>query len=46
MELLAHWVARYERLEVTEMLPRPSELWWREESGRYSFEIRGLVRGA
>jgi hypothetical protein len=45
MELLAHWVARYERLEVTEMLPRPSQLWWREESGRYSFEIRGLVRG-
>jgi hypothetical protein len=46
MELLAHWVARYQRLEVTEMLPRPSELWWREETGRYSFEIRGLVRGA
>jgi hypothetical protein len=43
MELLAHWLGRYRRLEITEMLPRPSELWWREDIGRYSFEIRALV---
>ncbi|HET8542153.1 MAG TPA: hypothetical protein VFL83_19910 [Anaeromyxobacter sp.] len=43
LELLARWLAKHGELDVTEMLPAPEDLPWREEGGRRTFELRTLV---
>jgi len=49
IDILSSWIRKHGEIEMIEMLPRPSELWWRESDGRYCHEIRALVtppRGA
>jgi hypothetical protein len=43
LEVLARWMARHGELEISEMLPGPDELLWREADGRRTFELRTLV---
>ncbi len=43
LDVLARWLAKHGELDVTEMLPAPDELLWREEGGRRTFELRTLV---
>lgn len=43
IEVLASWARKYPLLEVTEMLPDPDHLCWREKTGKYTFELRALV---
>ncbi|HEY6003101.1 MAG TPA: hypothetical protein VIV57_09505, partial [Anaeromyxobacter sp.] len=43
LEILARWMARHGELEVSEMLPGPGELLWREADGRRTFELRTLI---
>jgi len=43
VEIFAHWFAKYQLLEVTEMVPTPEQLIWREGDGRRSFELRTLI---
>jgi hypothetical protein len=43
LEILARWMARHGELEVSEMLPSPADLLWREADGRRTFELRTLV---
>ncbi len=43
LDVLARWLARHGELDVTEMLPAPDQLLWREPDGRHTFELRTLV---
>lgn len=43
LEILARWMARHGELEVSEMLPGPADLPWREAEGRRTFELRTLI---
>jgi hypothetical protein len=42
LDVLARWMAKHGELDVTEMLPAPDQLPWREEDGRRTFELRTL----
>ena len=43
LETFHRWLVKAGELEVTEMLPAPSQLVWREADGRRTFELRTLV---
>jgi len=43
LEILHRWLGTYAALEVTEMLPGPDQLLWREPDGRRTFELRTLL---
>ncbi len=43
LDVLARWLAKHGELDVTEMLPGPDDLLWREADGRRTFELRTLV---
>jgi hypothetical protein len=37
------WLTKAGELEITEMLPDPEDLCWREADGRRTFELRTLI---
>ena len=43
LEILHRWLTKAGELEVTEMLPTPDQLLWREADGRRTFELRTLI---
>ena len=43
MEIFHRWLTKAGELEVTEMLPDPDHLLWKEPDGRRTFEMRTLV---
>jgi lantibiotic biosynthesis dehydratase-like protein len=43
LEIFHRWVTKSGELEITEMLPTPDDLWWREADGRRTFELRTLM---
>lgn len=43
VEIFYRWLAKAGELEVTEMLPSPDQLFWREADGRRTFELRTLI---
>lgn len=43
LEIFHRWLTKAGELEVTEMLPAPDDLWWREGDGAYTCELRTLV---
>lgn len=43
MEIFYRWLAKAGEIEVTEMLPDPDHLLWREPDGRRTFELRTLI---
>jgi hypothetical protein len=43
LEIFYRWLAKSGELEVTEMLPEPDHLLWREPGGRHTFELRTLI---
>ncbi len=43
MEIFHRWLIKSGELEITEMLPAPDDLWWREADGRRTFELRTLI---
>lgn len=43
LEIFQRWLMKSGELEVTEMLPAPGDLCWREEDGRRTFELRTLI---
>ena len=43
LEIFHRWLAKAGELEVTEMLPGPSDLCWQERDGRHTFELRTLI---
>jgi hypothetical protein len=43
MEIFHRWLTKTGELEVTEMLPDPDHLLWREADGRRTFELRTLI---
>ena len=43
LEIFYRWLTKWVELEVTEMLPAPDDLLWREPDGRRTFELRTLV---
>jgi hypothetical protein len=43
MEIFHRWLAKAGEIEVTEMLPDPNHLLWREPDGRRTFELRTLI---
>jgi hypothetical protein len=43
MEICHRWLRKWGELEVTEMLPAPADLLWREPDGRRTFELRTLI---
>ncbi|HET9418925.1 MAG TPA: hypothetical protein VFO30_06250 [Chthoniobacterales bacterium] len=43
MEIFHRWLSKSGELEVTEMLPAPHQLLWREPDGRRTFELRTLI---
>jgi hypothetical protein len=43
LEIFHRWLTKAGELEVTEMLPAPEDLLWREADGRRTFELRTLV---
>jgi hypothetical protein len=43
MEIFHRWLTKAGELEVTEMLPDPSHLFWKGPDGRRTFEIRTLI---
>jgi len=42
-EIFHRWLTKSGELEVTEMLPDPDHLLWREPDGRRTFELRTLI---
>src|SRR5437764_8950675 len=42
-EIFHRWLAKTEELEITEMLPDPENLVWREANGHHTFEMRTLI---
>ncbi len=43
LEIFHRWLVKAGELEVTEMLPAPDQLPWREPDGRRTFELRTLI---
>jgi hypothetical protein len=43
LEIFHRWLTKSGELEVTEMLPDPDHLPWREPDGRRTFELRTLI---
>jgi hypothetical protein len=43
LEIFHRWLRKSGELEVTEMLPTPDHLLWRESDGRRTFELRTLI---
>ena len=43
LEIFHRWLTKAGELEVTEMLPGPSDLCWQERDGRRTFELRTLI---
>ncbi len=43
LEIFHRWLTKSGELEVTEMLPDPDHLLWKEADGRRSFELRTLI---
>jgi hypothetical protein len=43
LEIFHRWLMKSGELEVTEMLPDPDHLPWREPDGRRTFELRTLI---
>ena len=43
LEIFYRWLVKAGEIEVTEMLPDPEHLFWKEPDGRHSFELRTLV---
>ncbi|MFL6583719.1 MAG: hypothetical protein ACJ8KU_04305 [Chthoniobacterales bacterium] len=43
MEIFHRWLVKSGELELTEMLPDPDHLLWRESDGRHTFELRTLI---
>jgi Lantibiotic dehydratase, N terminus len=42
-EIFYRWLTKAGELEVTEMLPDPEHLLWKEPDGRHTFELRTLI---
>src|SRR5438128_7812826 len=43
LEIFHRWLIKAGEIEVTEMLPDPEHLLWKEPDGRHSFELRTLI---
>ena len=43
LEIFHRWLTKSGELEVTEMLPDPDHLLWKETDGRRTFELRTLI---
>ena len=43
LEIFHRWLMKAGEIEVTEMLPDPDHLLWRETDGRHTFEMRTLI---
>ena len=43
LEIFHRWLVKAGELEVTEMLPDPDHLLWREQDGRRTFELRTQI---
>ncbi len=43
LEIFHRWLVKAGELEITEMLPDPEHLCWREADGRRTFELRTLL---
>ena len=43
LEIFHRWLTKADELEVTEMLPTPDQLLWREADGRRTFELRTQI---
>jgi hypothetical protein len=43
LEIFHRWLLKAGEIEVTEMLPSPEHLFWREADGRHTFELRTLI---
>jgi hypothetical protein len=43
LEIFHRWLVKAGEIEVTEMLPDPKQLCWKESDGRRSFELRTLI---
>jgi hypothetical protein len=43
LEIFHRWLTKAGELEVTEMLPDPDHLPWKEADGRRTFELRTLI---
>ncbi len=43
LEIFHRWLIKAGEIEVTEMLPDPEHLLWKESDGRHSFELRTLI---
>ena len=43
LEIFHRWLMKAGEIEVTEMLPAPEHLFWKEKDGRHSFELRTLI---
>ena len=43
LEIFHRWLVKAGELEVTEMLPTPDQLLWREPDGRRTFELRTQI---
>jgi hypothetical protein len=43
LEIFHRWLIKAGEIEVTEMLPDPEHLFWKEPDGRHSFELRTLI---
>ena len=43
LEIFYRWLTKSSELEVTEMLPDPDHLPWKEPDGRRTFELRTLI---
>ena len=43
LEIFHRWLTKSGEIEVTEMLPDPDHLLWKEADGRRTFELRTLI---
>ncbi len=43
LEIFHRWIVKAGEIEVTEMLPAPDQLLWKEADGRHTFELRTLI---
>jgi hypothetical protein len=43
LEIFYRWLTKAGELEVTEMLPDPDHLLWKERDGHHTFELRTLI---
>jgi hypothetical protein len=43
LEIFHRWLIKAGEIEVTELLPDPEHLFWKESNGRHSFELSTLI---